>query len=281
MWRASSTLAFIALTATRLDAQQPQTPRQRDRGPGQPTSMFGTYIQKGELLVYPFFESYVDRNFEYKPAELGYGVEQDFRGRYRATEGLIFLAYGITDRLALELEAAVISARLEKSPDDASTMPAVIEESGTGDVEGQLRMRWADETASRPEIFSYLELVSPQQRTKKLIGTADWEFKFGSGLARSTSLGTFTVRVAMEYEKAERVLGLGEYAVEYVRRLSPRFRIYTGVEGTQDEVAWIGELQVRLSRFATLKLNSAFGVTSKATDWAPEAGIVFSFPLRE
>jgi hypothetical protein len=27
----------------------------------------------------------------------------------------------------------------------------------------------------------------------------------------------------------------------------------------------------------TVTLNNAFGVTSKATDWAPEIGIVFSF----
>jgi hypothetical protein len=26
-----------------------------------------------------------------------------------------------------------------------------------------------------------------------------------------------------------------------------------------------------------LKVNNAFGVTSKATDWAPEIGIVFAF----
>ena len=28
----------------------------RDRGPGIPTSMFGVYVTKGQLLVYPFFE---------------------------------------------------------------------------------------------------------------------------------------------------------------------------------------------------------------------------------
>jgi hypothetical protein len=50
------------------------------RGSGQPTSMFGTYIRKGELLIYPFFEYYRDHNFEYKPAELGYGLDRDFRG---------------------------------------------------------------------------------------------------------------------------------------------------------------------------------------------------------
>jgi hypothetical protein len=61
-----------------------------------------------------------------KPAELGYELEQDFRAKYRATEGLIFLAYGISDRLAIEFEAAVIRATQEKSPDDTSTMPETL-----------------------------------------------------------------------------------------------------------------------------------------------------------
>ena len=242
--------------------------------------MFATFIQKGELIVYPFFEYYRDHDYEYKPAELGFGLEQDFQGKFRATERLIFLAYGLTDRLAVEFEAANISARLDKAPDDPSTMPSFIEESGIGDVEGQVRMRWADETASRPEIFSYFEAVSPQNRAKKIIGTDDWEFKFGTGAIRSTSIGTFAIRAAAEYERVERKIDLGEYAVEYMRRLSSRLRIYTGIEGSQDEVEWINELQVRLSSYATLKLNSAFGATPKATDWGPEVGILFSFPAR-
>ena len=36
----------------------------KDRGPGVPTSMFATYIQKGEWVVYPFFEYYTDNNLE-------------------------------------------------------------------------------------------------------------------------------------------------------------------------------------------------------------------------
>ncbi|MGH2611388.1 MAG: hypothetical protein ACRDHF_20110, partial [Tepidiformaceae bacterium] len=107
----------------------------RDRGTGLPTSMFGTFIQRGHVLLYPFFEYYHDDDFEYKPAELGYGLDQDFRGKYRASEGLIFVGYGLTDWLAIEFEAAVITATLEKSPSDTSATPAKIEESGLGDVE--------------------------------------------------------------------------------------------------------------------------------------------------
>jgi hypothetical protein len=67
------------------------------------------------------------------------------------------------------------------------------------------------------------------------------------------------------------------YALEYLKRLSPAFRFYTGIEGNQDEVEWIVEGQYRLTRRAHLKLNTAFGLTSKAPDFAPEIGIMFNF----
>ena len=48
-------------------------------------------MRKGELLVYPFAEWYADKDLEYKPSELGYGIAEDFRGRYAASEALLFL----------------------------------------------------------------------------------------------------------------------------------------------------------------------------------------------
>ena len=251
----------------------------KDRGTGQPTSMFGTYIRGGELLVYPFFEYYLDDDIEYSPQELGYGLDEDFRGKYRASEYLMFLAYGFTDWLAVELEAALyIDARLETSPDDPTGVPSVIEEAGTGDVEGQVRVRIARETESRPEFFSYFEAVSPQQSDKVLIGTPDWEYKLGFGVVRGFGFGTMTLRLAGEYEMEESSGTFGEYALEYLNRLSPKWRIYLGLEGNQDELEFIPEVQwhIRTDKIF-FKLNSAVGVTSKATDWAPEVGVMFSF----
>jgi len=262
-------------------AQSDSTPTYlKDRGTGLPTSMFGTYVRRGELLVYPFFEYYRDNNLEYKPAELGYGLDQDFRGRYRASEGLLFISYGLTDWLAVELEAAVISATLQKAANDTSGVPARIHESGVGDVEGQLRARWMKEADGRPELFSYFEAVAPNQRDKVLIGTPDWELKFGSGLIRGFGWGTVTLRVAAEYALEDAKVELGEYAVEYLKRLSPAWRVYLGLEGAQDEVELITEAQWHFARGAYLKLNNGLGITSKATDWAPEVGIMFSVRVR-
>lgn len=247
----------------------------RDRGEGMPLSIFGTYVQKGQLLVYPFFEYYLDSNYEYAPDDFGLPGDEDYRGKYRASEELLFIGYGVSDRLAFEMEAAIIQARLERSTEESGDPSAVIEESGLGDVEGQLRWRWAREKTSRPEIFSYFETVLPTQDETSLIGTSDWEFKLGLGAIRGFSWGTVTARGALEYGLAEEVVELGEMALEYVKRLSPSWRVFAGVEGTQDEVELITEAQLHLSRRVFLKLNSAFGLTSKATDWAPEVGIMF------
>jgi hypothetical protein len=269
--------AWFALPALAQDAEL--FPRLRDRGTGQPTSMFGTYIREGEFLLYPFFEYYLDHDAEYTPDELGYGLDQDFRGNSRASEYLVFLAYGITDWLAVEFEAALyITARLETAAEDPTGTPDVIEESGTGDVEGQIRMRLARETESRPELFGYFEVVSPQQSDKVLIGTPDWEYKLGFGAVRGFSFGTMSARVAVEYSMEESAAELGEYALEYLRRLSPSWRVYLGIEGSQDEVELIPEAQWHIKTDkVVVKLNSAVGITSKAADWAPEVGIMFSF----
>ena len=256
-------------------AQRTAVDRARDRGDGVPLSMFGTYIRRGELIVYPFFEYYRDGNYEYEAGELGFSGTTEQRGRYRAHEGLILGAYGLTENIAVEFEVAAISATLEKSPEDDSALPARFSESGLGDVESQVRWRWRKETDSRPELFSYFETVFPLQREKKLIGTPGWEFKLGTGLIRGLSWGTLTVRASVA--AVDGGVEVGEYAFEYLRRLSPRWRVFAAIEGSEDEIELIGEAQLFLGQDVCLKLNNAFGVTSKATDWAPEIGIAFRF----
>jgi hypothetical protein len=256
---------------------QVQDYQRRDRGgSGIPTSMFATYVEAGEFLVYPFFEYYWDDTAEYQPSELGYVGEEDYFGRYRAREYLLFVGYGLSERWALELEAAVISARQEKSSDDPGNFPAGgIEQSGLGDVEGQLRYRWRAEAEDHGEIFSYFETVFPAQKTKLLIGTPGWEFKLGTGWIRSRAWGTLALRAAVAW--AEGHPETGEYAVEWVRGVGERLRLYAGIEGEEDEIELIPEVQLFLTPDIKLKLNSAVGITKKAAGWAPEVGVMFRF----
>ncbi len=252
----------------------------RDRGPGMPTSMSGSYIRPGELLVYPFFEYYWDNATTYRPSDFGHGLEQDFEGKFRASEGILFLGYGIGERFSVEMETAVITARQEKDPTDPSSFPSSVTESGTGDLEGQLHVRLLDETDHHPALYGYFEAVSPQQKDKPLIGTPNWEFALGAHAVRGYLWGTLTLRAAASYKVEDQTLDMGEYAIEYLRSLSGRWKIYGGVEGEQDDVALITEAQWHFSSRAYLKLNSSFGLTPAATDWAPEAGVMFSFPGR-
>ncbi len=142
-------------------------------------------------------------------------------------------------------------------------------------MEAQLRYRWRDETQGGPEVYSYFETVFPLQKDRVLIGTSVWELKYGMGLARSSSWGTVIARggVAWVDGQAE----LGEYAVEYVRGVAERLRLYAGIEGSEDEVSLISEAQISLMTSVRLKLNSAFGLTQKAAGWAPEVGVMFVF----
>jgi len=271
-------LAFAGIpSGVPIHAQTPP-PYLRDRGPGMRMSMLGSYVEQGHVLVYPFFEWYADHNLEYKPRELGYGNSgTDYRGRYRASEGILFVGYGIARDLAIEVEAAVITAELRPSfSDTSSAKPARVHEAGLGDVEGQIRWRPQRETESRPEIWTFFEAVLPLQRTRHIIGTQEWEFSAGFGVTKGFGWGTMTFRASAEY--TDRQVDAGEYAIEYMRRLSPAWQVIGVIEGTQlDEVSLITEAQWYFSRYARLKINNAWGLTPNATDLAPEVGIMFSF----
>ena len=269
-------LACAATSRPPLSAQDTAAAYLRDRGTGIRMSMLGSYVRQGEVLFYPFFEWYADHNLEYKPSELGYGLASDYRGRFRASEGILYLAYGLTPDLAVEVEGAVITAELRKDIADTATVPARVRESGLGDVEGQIRWRAQRETASRPEIWTFFETVLPLQRTRHIIGTQDWEFSAGFGLTKGYRWGTMTFRASAEYTDGQ--VDAGEYAIEYMRRLSRPWRVIAAVEGTQvDEITLLTEVQWHMSRHAYLKLNNGWGLTPNATDLAPEVGVMFSF----
>jgi hypothetical protein len=271
-------LLLVAVTMVRpaRSAGQEVPVYLRDRGPGIPTSMFGTYVRHGELLFYPFYEYYRDRNMEYEPFDFGLTSMTEYRGRYEAHERLLFLAYGVSDRLAVEFEAGFISAQLDKSPRDVSPLPSRIEESGLNDVEGQLRWRWNRETARTPEYFTYFETVFPTGKKHSLIGTSDWQFKLGSGRVKGYRWGTFTARAAVEFDAGSNAFGAGEVAVEYLKRLSNSLRFFVMLEGTEDEWGLVPELQFQFGRYGYLKVGSGIGITSKATDIAPEVGFMFT-----
>jgi hypothetical protein len=243
-----------------------------------PTSLFGTYIEKGDRLFYIYYEYYYDKTDEYSPAEFGFPDSNDYFGKSIENEFLIFFAYGLTEDIALEFEAAYFTTKhLHKDPDDPSAMPASVEESGLGDVESQVRWRFKDESESSPELFSFFEVVFPFQENDVIIGTQDWEFALGFGAIKGLSWGTLTGRLSLAWTTEDSDFEGGEYGIEYLKKISESWKVVASIEGTEDEVELIGETQHALTSNATMKLNVAAGLTKKASDFAPEIGVIWRF----
>jgi hypothetical protein len=242
----------------------------------------GTSLRRRELVIYPFFEYTQDNNREYQPKEFRLGPEIDFRGRFRGTSSQLFLGYGVNDWLALELEAAYLTAKLEKSPSDTFAMPATTRHSGISDLEAQVRARLLRETSGRPEVFGFVELVARSQRDKVLIAEPYWDAKPGFGLVKGFGFGTMTIRIAAEWNRQDHIPDLGEFAIEYLRRLSPGTHLYLAFEGGEggvmDEWDLNTGVRLRLTKSVDFKLDNAIGISSKATDWAPQVGLMFRLP---
>jgi hypothetical protein len=273
-------IAFLSGSVPCRAAEPPGLPAYlSDRGDGIPTSLFGTFIREKEFLFYPFYEYTLTKKFEYAPKELGFTGDQEYLGKLVEQEALVFLAYAFNDSLAIEFESALYSsAKFTKASDDTSNVPGSIQESGLGDTEINIRWRYLKETESRPEVTFFFQTVFPLQKSKTLIGTQDWEFEPGIVLTKGYSFGTLDLRLAVAYDTGERKLEFAEWAVDYVKRLSPDWRVVLALEGAQvDEVSIIGEVQYALSKNATLKMNCGFGLAEKAPTFAPEVGVIFSF----
>ena len=249
-----------------------------DRGDGIRTSLLATYVGPREFVFYPFYEYTRTRKFEYKPSDFGAVGNVDFKGNTYQREWLVFLGYALSDSLLLEFESALRSTvDFRKSPDDGSALPAQIRESGVGDTEAQLRWRYAKETETRPDITFFFETVFPLQRSKKLLGTQHWQFATGAVLTKGYSFGTLSLRGGVGYDRGDRKFTVGEYAIDYLKKLSPQWRVALTLEGHESEQAIIGEVQYSLSKDIILKLNSGFGLSSRDRAFAPEIGVLFRF----
>lgn len=256
-------------------AHEPGPDFLRDRGNGVQTSLFGTYVGEDELLIYPFYEYETNNAEEYHPSELGFVGDQDFLGRLQTHELDLFIGYGLTNRLALELEAQLYtSAHFRKAPDDPSAVPQRLEESGLGEIESQLRFRWANETAHRPEFFSFLEVAYPLQKDKVLIGAHEWAGELGFGAIKGFTWGTLSGRFALAYDEGN--FKGGEFALEYLKKITPRWRTVVALEGEDEDLSLITEVQFFVTPRMFIKLNSGFGLSAKVPDFAPEVGLMMS-----
>lgn len=250
-----------------------------DRGDGIRTSLLATYIRPREFIFYPFYEYTKTSNYEYKASDFGFVGETDYLGKQVDHEYLVFLGYAFNDSLAFEFESALhAKAKFTKAGDDpVAAVPREIRESGLGDTEAQLRWRIAPETQARPEITLAFQAVFPLQKKKKILGTQAWEFAAGVVVTKGYPFGTFTLRGQINHDREDRETKFGEYAIDYLKKLSPQWTIALTLEGEESELSIIGEAQYALSKNATLKLNLGQGLTKKDRQFAPEIGVLFRF----
>lgn len=257
-------------------------PYLQDRRGGVPTSLASTYVRDGELLTSLEFRYNRDNEFEYDPNEFGFAssAPTEFKGRYWDSSADVLVAYGLSDDLVLELEAAAMRASLQKADDDLSGMPNELKESGLGHVRTRLDWRLLPETEHRPEVFTYVGALIPHDKSEHLIGTGDWLGIAGAGVVRGFDWGTMTFRMGVEYDfGSASEIDWGEVAVEYLKRLSPTMTVYGAVSVLEgDEYSLVGELQWHLSPAIVLKLNSGVGLTAHGMDWSPKIGVLFNFP---
>ncbi len=250
-----------------------------DRGDGIRTSLLATYIKPREFIFYPFYEYTKTSNYEYMASDLGYTGFVDYLGKKVDHEYLVFLSYAWNDSWMFEFESALhAKVKFEKAANDPVTaVPREIRESGLGDTEMQVRWRYSKETETRPEVTLMFQAEFPLQRKKKLLGTQAWGFGTGFVLTKGYSFGTMSLRGQVNYDRGDRKFGFGEYAIDYLKKLSPQWTVALTLEGEESEISVIGEVQYALSKNATLKLNLGQGLTRKDRQTAPEIGVLFRF----
>src|SRR5262249_45729642 len=156
-----------------------------------------------------------------------------------------------------------------KAKDDPSNQPEKIKESGLGDVDMQVRWRWFEERERRPELFSFVEITPPFQKHRKIIGTQSAEYSFGLGAIKGFHWGPLTARGSFLYSTSEGG-EFSEYAMEYLKKVSPRWRFVGAIEGEQEDIAAIVEAQIHVSPRWFIKINNGFGLTKKVPGFAPE-----------
>ncbi len=155
-----------------------------------------------------------------------YTGDNNFFGKVIHREFLVFFAYAFNDSLAVEFESALHSSiDFRKDPSDNSNVPGRIRESGLGDTETNIRWRFQKETEARPEVTFFFKSVFPLQKDKKLLGTQDWEFSPGVVLTKGFSFGTLALKLSA-IKLGER----GDYAIDYVKRLSQNWRVVLSLE---------------------------------------------------
>ena len=90
---------------------------------------------------------------------------------------------------------------------------------------------WHHERGHAPEFFASVEVLPPSHGHQPLIGDAQWAVKGEIGAVRGFRWGTMTFRTTIEYNRGDTHWDLGETSLEYLRQVSPAWRMLLAIEG--------------------------------------------------
>ena len=268
-FRIAAVCAVHIATSTGAFAQEPFD-RSRDRGEGLPLSMFGTYIRSGQLVVMPVLRKCTATTTSVRSGELGSRARPSCAGASTRTN-VSCSSLRVLENIAAEFEIAGISASLDKSPLDDSALPPRLEHRALATSRAAPLAMEEGIRHAAGAVQLLRDRVS-RAAVEALIGTPDWELKFGFGLTRGLRWGTISARRSLGMPTApgswESTRSSAEARVEPAAALR-RSRRQRG-RARADHGS-----QILLTTRIVLKLNNSFGLTSKATDWAPEIGVMF------
>jgi hypothetical protein len=95
-------------------------------------------------------------------------------------------------------------------------------------------------------------------------------------------LGHDDFRTTIEYNRGDTHWDLGETSLEYLRQVSPAWRLFFAVEGGEggapDDWVLVSAAGWRIGDGVYLKFANAIGLFSKSTDWEPQVGVLVALP---
>lgn len=202
---------------------------------GVPTSQPGVYLERNDLLVDNASRYYRLGRYEYAPSELGHSLDRDFFGSFSSWERLLYVSYGLTDRVSVETEARFVSeAVLETSPRDPVSR-RVVRESGLGDLESRVNWQWLSEGVSLPGAFSFGEVSYPLQGGNRIITDGSWDCALGTGILKNLPFGMIAMSASAQYESDDGTIEPAELGIDYLKKVTTDLRFLAALDRLPNE----------------------------------------------
>jgi hypothetical protein len=234
-------------------------------------------VSLGQLTAYPSFRRFENRGFDYSPDEFGFPLEEDFKGDYRASQGALFISYGLSADLSVGVRATVANARFRKASSDHSGLAGETTESGLEELSAEVAWRFSGNDGGPTELFLLTQILAPHDGDKLFLGQDGVMILPRLALIRTLSWGLLDGRLGLEYDSgSETPFDVGRWSLHALGGLTGSLDLGGGFEGqigganNFDEVWLTTYLQWSARPNLMLRVSSDFGVTALTRGWSPQ-----------